>query len=80
MADRCIGFGFMAGKEIKEAGVGNLGLHDRAAQTKAPFEYRLTRKAERLALRWVNKYISNFGGDPSKVTMSVKARSDVSIS
>jgi acetylcholinesterase len=25
---------------------------------------------ERLALRWVQKYISQFGGDPTKVTMS----------
>jgi hypothetical protein len=25
--------------------------------------------AERLALRWVQKYISTFGGDPRKVTM-----------
>ena len=24
---------------------------------------------ERLALKWVQKYISAFGGDPSKVTM-----------
>lgn len=25
--------------------------------------------AERAALRWVQRYISKFGGDPSKVTM-----------
>ena len=25
-------FGFLGGKEIKEAGVGNLGLHDRRSQ------------------------------------------------
>jgi len=24
-----VGFGFLAGKEVKEAGVGNLGLQDR---------------------------------------------------
>ncbi|KAI0628178.1 carotenoid ester lipase precursor [Trametes polyzona] len=45
-------FGFLGGKEIHEAGVGNLGLHD-----------------QRLALHWVQKYISAFGGDPKKVTI-----------
>ena len=29
MLTRLSGFGFLAGKEIKEAGVGNLGLQDR---------------------------------------------------
>lgn len=28
-ADVCAAFGFLGGKEIKEAGVGNLGLQDR---------------------------------------------------
>ncbi|KAI0248237.1 Alpha/Beta hydrolase protein [Lactifluus subvellereus] len=44
-------FGFLAGQEVKDAGVGNLGLHD-----------------QHLALRWIQKYIGAFGGDPSKVT------------
>ena len=26
---------------------------------------------ERLALRWIQKYITAFGGDPTKVTMCV---------
>ncbi|KIM43069.1 hypothetical protein M413DRAFT_26269 [Hebeloma cylindrosporum] len=49
---RLTGFGFLASKEVKDAGVGNLGLQD-----------------QREALRWVNKYITQFGGDPNKVTI-----------
>ncbi|KAF8917031.1 carotenoid ester lipase precursor [Mucidula mucida] len=49
---RVSAWGFLGGKEVKEAGVGNLGLHD-----------------QRLALRWVKKYIAGFGGDPEKVTI-----------
>ncbi|KAI0060460.1 alpha/beta-hydrolase [Artomyces pyxidatus] len=49
---RLSAFGFLAGKEVKEAGVGNLGLQD-----------------QRTAMRWVQKYISHFGGDPTKVTI-----------
>ncbi|KAN0088060.1 alpha/beta-hydrolase [Tylopilus felleus] len=45
-------FGFLASQEVKDAGVGNIGLQD-----------------QRLALRWVQKYISAFGGDPTKVTL-----------
>ncbi|GJE92631.1 carotenoid ester lipase precursor [Phanerochaete sordida] len=45
-------FGFLASKEVKAAGLGNIGLHD-----------------QRQALRWVQKYISAFNGDPSKVTI-----------
>ncbi|KAM5540148.1 hypothetical protein V8D89_006288 [Ganoderma adspersum] len=47
---RLNGFGFLPGKEMKEAGLTNLGLHD-----------------QREALRWVQKHISAFGGDPTKV-------------
>ncbi|KAI0030033.1 carotenoid ester lipase precursor [Vararia minispora EC-137] len=49
---RLNGFGFLASKEVKDAGVGNLGLQD-----------------QRAALRWIQKYIASFGGDPSKVTI-----------
>ncbi|KAL0062982.1 hypothetical protein AAF712_010113 [Marasmius tenuissimus] len=49
---RSNGFGFLASQEVKDAGVGNLGLRD-----------------QREALRWVQKYISAFGGDPKKVTI-----------
>ncbi|CDO68162.1 hypothetical protein BN946_scf184938.g14 [Trametes cinnabarina] len=45
-------FGFLGGREVQEAGVGNLGLQD-----------------QREALRWIQKYISAFGGDPTKVTI-----------
>ncbi|EIW81507.1 alpha beta-hydrolase [Coniophora puteana RWD-64-598 SS2] len=49
---RVSAFGFLASQEVKDAGAGNLGLHD-----------------QRLALKWIQKYISSFGGDPRKVTI-----------
>ncbi|KAI0345568.1 carotenoid ester lipase precursor [Trametopsis cervina] len=49
---RVSAYGFLGGKEVKAAGVGNLGLQD-----------------QRQALRWVQKYISAFNGDPTKVTI-----------
>ncbi|KNF06068.1 hypothetical protein PSTG_00582 [Puccinia striiformis f. sp. tritici PST-78] len=45
-------FGFLGGKEVGEAGVGNLGLKD-----------------QRLTLEWIKTHISQFGGDPDKVTI-----------
>ncbi|KAH9039114.1 carotenoid ester lipase precursor [Lactarius pseudohatsudake] len=56
-------FGFLASQEVKDAGVGNLGLHD-----------------QRMALRWIQKYIYAFGGDPSKVTIWGQSAGSVSVS
>ncbi|KAL8277084.1 hypothetical protein RQP46_010512 [Phenoliferia psychrophenolica] len=55
-------FGFMASKEIEEAGAGNVWLYD-----------------QRLALRWIQKYISQFGGDPEKVTLMVAFDGDLTL-
>ncbi|KAF8073585.1 carotenoid ester lipase precursor [Lyophyllum atratum] len=60
---RVTGFGFLASKEVKDAGVGNLGLQD-----------------QREALRWVQKYIGAFGGDPSKVTIWGESAGAISVS
>jgi carboxylesterase type B len=63
----------MASREIKEAGVGNLGLDDRKS-----FRLALSHKAdlsyitEQTALRWVQRYIHIFGGDPNKVTLYIR--------
>ncbi|KAJ7660448.1 carotenoid ester lipase precursor [Mycena rosella] len=60
---RVSAFGFLPGKEVREAGVGNLGLQD-----------------QREALRWVQKYIANFGGDPTKVTIWGESAGAISVS
>ncbi|KAF8883776.1 carotenoid ester lipase precursor [Gymnopilus junonius] len=59
---RVTGFGFLASQEVKDAGVGNLGLQD-----------------QRQALRWVQKYITQFGGDPSKVTIWGESAGAISV-
>jgi acetylcholinesterase len=67
--DNRLAFGFLASQEVKDAGVGNLGLWDREHLSSAPSTVLISRFQERMALRWVQKYIHSFGGDPSKVTM-----------
>ncbi|KIK69867.1 hypothetical protein GYMLUDRAFT_151725 [Collybiopsis luxurians FD-317 M1] len=59
---RVSAFGFLASQEVKDAGVGNLGLQD-----------------QRLALRWVQKYIEAFGGDPTKVTIWGESAGAISV-
>lgn len=60
---RVTGFGFLASQEVKDAGVGNLGLQD-----------------QREALRWIQKYITAFGGDPTKVTIFGESAGAISVS
>ncbi|KAJ7157871.1 Alpha/Beta hydrolase protein [Mycena crocata] len=60
---RVSAFGFLASKEVRAAGVGNLGLHD-----------------QREALRWVQRYIHEFGGDPNQVTLWGESAGAISIS
>lgn len=45
-------FGFLAGLDVHNDGILNVGLHD-----------------QRFALKWVQKHIAKFGGDPRKVTI-----------
>ncbi|EIW81508.1 alpha beta-hydrolase [Coniophora puteana RWD-64-598 SS2] len=59
---RVTAFGFLASKEVQDAGVGNLGLQD-----------------QRLALKWIQQYISNFGGDPTKVTIWGESAGAISV-
>jgi len=64
-----LAFGFLGGREAKDAGVTNAGLHDRKCQWFKGFTRLTPPPPERQALRWVQKYVSAFGGDPEKVTM-----------
>ncbi|KAH9855288.1 carotenoid ester lipase precursor [Lenzites betulinus] len=59
---RLSALGFLGGSEIKNAGLGNLGLQD-----------------QRTALRWVQKHISAFGGDPTKVTIWGESAGSISV-
>ncbi|KAI0314400.1 Alpha/Beta hydrolase protein [Amylostereum chailletii] len=55
---RVTALGFLDGREVRKAGIGNIGLQDL-------FQIN----TERQGLRWIQKYISSFGGDPTKVTI-----------
>ncbi|KAF7298756.1 Carboxylic ester hydrolase [Mycena indigotica] len=59
---RVSAFGFLASKEVRAAGIGNLGLQD-----------------QRQALRWIQKYIGAFGGDPTKVTIWGESAGAISV-
>ena len=69
---RLTGFGFMPGQEVKAAGVGNLGLQDREFLSSLQVFFSEV-VIEREAFRWIQKYIGQFGGDSTKVTMCVSS-------
>ena len=72
ISKRVIAFGFLASKEVQKEGLGNFGLYDRTCSMFCKLFVSHSILAiflERLGLQWVQKYISAFGGDPSKVTM-----------
>ncbi|KZV76203.1 carotenoid ester lipase precursor [Peniophora sp. CONT] len=59
---RLSALGFAGSSEVREAGIGNLGLHD-----------------QRLGLRWVQQYVSAFGGDPSQVIIWGDSAGSISV-
>ena len=62
-------YGFLSGKAVRDAKAGNVGLRDREfLNGNAPISFSSS-IPEREALRWIQKYIPAFGGDPTKVTM-----------
>ncbi|KAF7335501.1 Carboxylic ester hydrolase [Mycena venus] len=64
-------FGFLPGAEVKQNGALNAGLRGNLAFVSCLYLLNLTRIVvdQDFALRWVNKHISKFGGDPSKVVI-----------
>lgn len=67
-----VAFGFLGGREIANAGLGNLGLQDREfvyADAMILLLLLINASIERESFRWIKRHISAFGGDPNKVTM-----------
>lgn len=59
---RLSGWGFLASKEVVDAGEANIGLFD-----------------QRLALKWIQENIRDFGGDPSRVTIAGESAGGFSV-
>jgi hypothetical protein len=64
----------LAGNVIEAEGGINAGMQDRTRISLYVFISTLTREnfiisTERMALKWIQKYITLFGGDPEKVTL-----------
>ncbi|KAJ7192633.1 carotenoid ester lipase precursor [Mycena pura] len=56
----CLVFGFLGSKEVKEAGLGNLGLRDREITASMTRKF-LKNFAEREAMRWVQRWGESAG-------------------
>ncbi|KAJ7449508.1 carotenoid ester lipase precursor [Mycena latifolia] len=63
---RSAAFGFLASKEVRAAGVGNLGLQDQ-------------RQALRWIQKYITAFGPTFGGDPTKVTIWGESAGAVSV-
>ena len=64
-----LALGFLGGKEVQAAGIGNAGLRDRARLACHCILALCWSAIERFAMKWIQKHIAAFGGDPERVTM-----------
>ncbi|KAF8971836.1 carotenoid ester lipase precursor [Flammula alnicola] len=79
---RVSAYGFLGGEEVMKEKVGNLGLIDRRIHNMIAFSKDLVTcniSLERVALRWVQRYIQNFGGDKSKVMIWGESAGSISV-